>query len=208
MITFLKGLVVGVQRLNKKVVLYLDVQGVGYEIQIIPRLQSDIPVAGETTQVFTHLQVREDQWTLFGFSSIVERDLFRQLISVSGIGAQSAMALLNTLETQDLVQAIVASNVRLLSQAPGIGKKTAERLALELRAKMSEWRESAGLLTSPGAGPIATVQEDVEMTLLALGYSSREITQALDIVGQQKSLSKNSDVEDWIREAITWLSQQ
>ncbi len=208
MITFLKGLVVGVQRLNKKVVLFLDVQGVGYEIQIIPRLQSDIPPAGEATQVFTHLQVREDQWTLFGFSSIVERDLFRQLISVSGIGAQSAMALLNTLQTQDLVQAIVASNVRLLSQAPGIGKKTAERLALELRAKMSEWRESAGLLTAPGAGPVATIQEDVEMTLLALGYSSREITQALDIVGQQKSLSKNSDVEDWIREAITWLSQQ
>jgi holliday junction DNA helicase RuvA len=207
MITFLKGQVVGVQRLSNKVMLFLEVQGVGYEVQIVPRLQSDIPPAGEQTQVFTHLQVREDQWTLFGFSSIVERDLFRQLISVSGIGAQSALALLNSLEASDLVQAIVASNVRLLSQAPGIGKKTAERLALELRAKMAEWRESAGLLTAPGAGPVATVQEDVEMTLLALGYSSHEITQALDMVGQQKSLSKTADVEDWIREAITWLSR-
>jgi len=208
MITFLKGLVVGIQRLNKKVMLVLDVQGIGYEIQIVPRLQSDIPPAGEVAQVFTHLQVREDQWTLFGFSSIVERDLFRQLISVSGVGAQSALALLNTLAAQDLVQAIVASNVRLLSQAPGIGKKTAERLSLELRAKMSEWRASVGLLTAPGAGPVATIQEDVEMTLLALGYSSREITEALDVVGQQTSLSKSADVEDWIREAITWLSQQ
>ncbi|NJN29810.1 MAG: Holliday junction branch migration protein RuvA [Synechococcales cyanobacterium RM1_1_8] len=207
MITFLKGVVVGIQRANSRVMLFLDVQGVGYEVQIVPRLQSDIPIAGETTQVFTHLQVREDQWTLFGFSSIVERDLFRQIIGVSGVGAQSALALLNTLPTADLVQAIVASNVRLLSQAPGIGKKTAERLALELRAKLTEWRESAGLLTAPGAGPVATVQEDVEMTLLALGYSSQEIVQALDAVGQQKSLSKTADVEDWIREAITWLSQ-
>jgi holliday junction DNA helicase RuvA len=208
MITFLKGQVVGVQRLSNKVMLFLEVQGVGYEVQILPRLQSDIPPAGEQTQVFTHLQVREDLWTLFGFSSIVERDLFRQLIGVSGIGAQSALALLNSLEASDLVQAIVASNVRLLSQAPGIGKKTAERLALELRAKLAEWRESAGLLTAPGAGPVATVQEDVEMTLLALGYSSREIGQALETVGQQKSLSKSADAEDWIREAITWLSQQ
>lgn len=208
MITFLKGTVVGLQRLNGKVMLYLDVSGVGYEIQIVPRLQSSLPEVGDSAQVFTHLQVREDQWTLFGFSSIVERDLFRQLISVSGIGAQSGMALLNSLETTDLVQAIVASNIRLLSQAPGIGQKTAERISLELRAKLAEWRESVGLLTAPSAGPIATIQEDVEMTLLALGYSSREITQALEGVGQLKSLSKRADGEDWLREAISWLSQE
>ncbi len=208
MIGFLQGTVVGVQRLNNRVILLINVGGVGYEIQIVPRLMQQLPSAGDDCQVFTHLQIRDDQWTLYGFSSLAERDLFRQLISVSGIGAQSGIALLNTLELTELVQAIVSSNVRMLSQAPGVGKKTAERLSLELRAKLAEWRESAGLLTAPAAGPVATIQEDVEMTLLALGYSSKEITQALDMVGQQTSLAKNADAEDWIREAIAYLSQQ
>ncbi len=208
MIGFLQGTVAGVQRLNNRVILLLNVSGVGYEIQIVPRLMPEIPAAGQECQLFIHLQVREDQWTLYGFGSIAERDLFRQLISVSGIGAQSGIALLNTLELKELVQAIVSNNVRLLSQAPGVGKKTAERISLELRAKLAEWRESVGLLTSPGAGPVSEIQEDVEMTLLALGYSSREIMEAIATVGQQTSLAKNADVEDWIREAIAYLSQQ
>ncbi len=207
MIGFLKGTVVGIQRLSNRVILLINVSGVGYEIQIVPRLMQDLPSTGDECQVFTHLQVREDQWTLFGFASLAERDLFRQLISVSGIGAQMGIALLNTLELTELVQAIVSSNVRLLSQAPGVGKKTAERISLELRAKLAEWRESVGLLTAPAAGPVASIQEDVEMTLLALGYSSREIVQALDMVGQQTGLAKNANAEDWIREAIAYLSR-
>ncbi|NJR69186.1 MAG: Holliday junction branch migration protein RuvA [Synechococcales cyanobacterium CRU_2_2] len=207
MIGFLNGTIVGVQRLSNRVILLMNVGGVGYEVQIVPRLMQTLPSAGDECQVFTHLQVREDQWTLFGFASLAERDLFRQLISVSGIGAQMAIALLNTLELTELVQAIVSSNVRLLSQAPGVGKKTAERISLELRAKLAEWRESVGLLTAPAAGPVASIQEDVEMTLLALGYSSREIVQALDAVGQQTGLAKNANAEDWIREAIAYLSR-
>jgi len=207
MIGFLKGAVAGIQKQGNRVILTLDVNQVGYDVQIVPRLLQQIPEMGELVQLFTHLQLREDQFTLFGFGSGAERDLFRQLISVSGVGPQLAMALLDTLGMADLVQAIVVGNTRLLSKTPGVGTKTAERIALELRTKLAEWREQSGMVTLPAAGPAGTVQEDVEMTLLALGYSNSEITKALKAVGQTATLAKNADAEAWIREAIAWLSK-
>ncbi|HIK16743.1 MAG TPA: Holliday junction branch migration protein RuvA [Leptolyngbyaceae cyanobacterium M33_DOE_097] len=207
MIGFLKGAIAGIQKQGNRVILTLDVNQVGYDVQIVPRLLQQIPEMGELLQLFTHLQLREDQFTLFGFGSVAERDLFRQLISVSGVGPQLAMALLDTLGMADLVQAIVVGNTRLLSKTPGVGSKTAERIALELRTKLAEWREQSGMVTLPAAGPAGTVQEDVEMTLLALGYSNSEITKALKAVGQTAALAKSADAEAWIREAIAWLSK-
>ena len=116
------------------------------------------------------------------------------------------MALLDALEFPELVQAIVSGNTRLLSKAPGVGNKTAERLSLELRNQLSLWREQSGLVTAPSSTPISMIQEDVEMTLLALGYTSKEILQALQSIGTTTTLSKNADAEAWIREAIAWLS--
>ena len=172
-----------------------------------PVCDSSSPPADETMQVFTHLQVREDQQILYGFATAAERDLFRQLIAVSGIGPQLALALIDTLGLQDLVQAIVSSNTRCLAQTPGVGTKTAERIALELKTKLSEWRDRSGLETLPAAGPITAIQEDVEMTLLALGYTTQEVSKALQAVGQNTALAKNADAEAWIRAAIAWLSQ-
>ncbi len=179
----------------------------GYDVQITSRHWQQLPPLGDITQVFTHLNVREDQMTLFGFAASAERDLFRQLISVSGIGPQLAMALLDTLSLQELVSAIVSGNTRLLSRTPGVGSKTAERIALELKTKLSEWRNQVGLSAQPGSGPGFDIQEDVEMTLLALGYSNSEITKALNTVGQSATLSKTADAEEWIRRSIAWLSQ-
>jgi holliday junction DNA helicase RuvA len=207
MIGYLKGIVASTQKNNNRVVLTLEVNQVGYDLQIAPRLLQSLPPVGEMAQVFTHLQVREDQMILFGFESAAERDLFRQLVSVSGIGAQLALALLDTLGLQDLVQAIVSGNTRMLSRTPGVGAKTAERIALELKTKLAEWRQQAGLTSLPSAGPATNIQEDVEMTLLALGYTNSEIMQALQAVGQSSSLSKTSEPEAWIRQAIAWLSQ-
>jgi holliday junction DNA helicase RuvA len=208
LISYLKGTVVSVQKItNQRVMLTLEVNQIGYELQIVPRLMQSLPAADETMQVFTHMQTREDQTVLFGFASAAERDLFRQLTSVSGVGPQLGLALLDTLGLQDLVQAIVISNTRLLSKTPGVGTKTAERIALELKTKLAEWRMQSGLSTVPDAAPATTIQEDVEMTLLALGYTSGEITQALRAVGQKTALSKTANAEDWIREAIAWLSQ-
>ena len=208
MIGYLKGTLIGTQKISSsRTILTLEVNQVGYDLQIVPRLLQELPVMGETVQVFTHLQIRDDQAILFGFGSAAERDLFRQLVGVSGIGPQLAIALLDGLALPDLVRAIVAGNTRLLSQTPGVGKKTAERIALELKTKLAEWRQQSCLAAAPAAGPTPAIQEDVELTLLALGYTSREILQAMQAVGEKTTLSKNADAEAWIRESIAWLSQ-
>ncbi|MGB3513170.1 MAG: Holliday junction branch migration protein RuvA [Microcoleaceae cyanobacterium] len=206
MINYLKGTVSDVHKGSSlRVTLILEVNQIGYEVQILPRLTQNLQV-GEQVQVFTHQQVREDQMVLYGFGIAAERDLFRQLVSVSGIGAQLAIALLDTLELPDLVQAIVGGNTRVLAKTPGVGPKTAERIALELKNKLAQWRQDVGLSTSVPVGVLPAIQEEVEMTLLALGYTGTEVIQALQAVNKDAKMSKNTNAEDWIREAISWLS--
>jgi Holliday junction DNA helicase RuvA len=210
MISYLKGTVATIQKSSgNRVTLVLDVNQIGYELQIPRRLSQEIQAAsGGIVQVFTHLQIREDQQILYGFASAAERDLFRQLISVSGIGAQLAIALIDTLGLPNLVQAIVTGNIRALAKTPGVGNKTAERIALELKTKLAEWRQLAGVATPASAtGPAPAILEDVEMTLLALGYENSEISQALESVSQDTLVAKSTNAEDWIRSAIAWLSQ-
>ncbi|MDJ0554587.1 MAG: Holliday junction branch migration protein RuvA [Microcoleaceae cyanobacterium MO_207.B10] len=206
MINYLKGTIADVHKgSGPRVTLILEVNQIGYEIQILPRLTESLQI-GEQLQVFTHQQVREDQIVLYGFGVAAERDLFRQLVSVSGIGAQLAIALLDTLQLPNLVQAIVGGNTRVLAKTPGVGPKTAERIALELKNKLSQWRHDAGLTASVPVGVTSAIQEEVEMTLLALGYTGTEVIQALQAVSQDAKMSKNPNAEDWIREAISWLS--
>lgn len=119
----------------------------GYDLQVPSRLAKQLPEIGGEVQIFTHYQIREEVPMLYGFGSPGERDVFRHLLGVSGVGAALAIALLDTLELPDLVQAIITANVQILIQAPGVGKKTAERLCLELKNKLIEWRKSAGFLS-------------------------------------------------------------
>ncbi|AMW31021.1 Holliday junction branch migration protein RuvA [Arthrospira platensis] len=206
MIGYLNGTVAGIyKKTGNRVILYLDVNGVGYELQILPRMQNLDAKTGENLQVFTHLQVRDDLMVLYGFSSMAERDLFRQLVSVSGIGMQLAIALLDTLELPDLVQAIVGGNTGILTKTPGVGKKTAERITLELKTKLSEWRKQAGLPTVSTSNLSAEIQEEVEMSLLALGYTSSEVMQALTAITSHPNLAENNSAEDWIKYAISIL---
>ena len=209
MINYLQGKAVEVVKSpNNRVMLILDVNQVGYEVQIPSRLARKLSGDSSEVQIFTHLQVREDQQILYGFASAAERDLFRQLISVSGIGTQLAIALIDTLGLPDLVQAIVTNNVRVLSKTPGVGKKTAERISLELKSKLAQWRQDVGIAISVApATPSVAALEDVEMTLLALGYTNDEIEQAISVLSQDNQLLKNPNVEDWIKSAITWLSE-
>lgn len=210
MISYLKGTVASIQKsTGNRVTLILEVNQIGYELQIPRRLSQELQVASpEVVQVYTHLQIREEQQVLYGFATAAERDLFRQLIGVSGIGAQLAIALIDTLGLPNLVQAIVTGNIRALSKTPGVGNKTAERIALELKTKLAEWRQLAGVATPATAtGPSPSILEDVEMTLLALGYENTEIAQALDAISQDSLLAKNPNAEEWIRSAIAWLSQ-
>jgi holliday junction DNA helicase RuvA len=203
MINYLKGIAIEIQTpTSTRTNLILDVNQVGYELQIPQRMIIEVKIDVEI-KVFTHQQVREDSISLYGFSSAAERDLFRQLISVSGVGASLAIALLDKLGLADTVNAIVTSNIQRLSTAPGVGKKTAERLALELRTKLGQWRVAAGLSTTlPMANLNPSIQAEVEMTLLALGYTHDEISVALQAIAQDSLISKSSNIEDWLRLAI------
>ncbi|MGB2924772.1 MAG: Holliday junction branch migration protein RuvA [Limnothrix sp.] len=208
MFSYLKGKAIAVQRnVQNRAFLILEVGGIGYEIQIPGRVAQGISISGEALlQVFIHYQQREDAVTLFGFESLAERDLFRQLIGVTGIGAQSAIALLDTLSLSELVQAIITENHKLLAKAPGVGKKTAERIALELQTKLSQWREHTGLPLADVNSPQGNILEDLEMTLLALGYDHGEIAGAVNQLSQDSLLQKNPNADEWIRQAIALLS--
>jgi len=211
MISYLKGKIVEVAKnSNNRFFLILEVQGTGYEIQIPSRLNREISQnIDQDQQIFTHLQIREDQQILYGFSNSTQRDLFRQLISVSGIGTQLAIALIDTFEISELVQAIVTNNTQLLIKTPGVGKKTAERISLELKTKLSQWRSVAGITTSTRENmPSLEILEDVELTLLALGYTNEEIDSVISILSKDQLLMKNPTVEEWIRSAIAWLSNK
>jgi holliday junction DNA helicase RuvA len=207
MISYLKGIAVQTQTPSTtKSILVLDVNHVGYELQVPQRMILGLVMNAEI-QIFTHQQVREDQISLYGFSSAAERDLFRQLISVSGVGASLAIALLDKLGLADTVAAIVTSNIQQLSSAPGVGKKTAERLALELRSKLGQWRIASGLSESlPLTSLDTTMQAEVEMTLLALGYTNDEIRHALQAISQDSLMIKSQNIEDWLRLAIASIA--
>ncbi|WP_373545379.1 Holliday junction branch migration protein RuvA [Chamaesiphon sp.] len=207
MISYLKGTAIQMQTpANNRAILVLEVNQVGYELQVPQRMILEV-VPSQEIQVFTHQQVREDQISLYGFSSAAERDLFRQLISVSGVGASLAIALLDKLGLADTVSAIVTSNIQRLSTAPGVGKKTAERLALELRSKLGQWRVASGLIEAlPLTSLNSTMQAEVEMTLLALGYTNDEIRQALQAISQDSLMVKSQNIEDWLRLAISSIA--
>ena len=214
-IAYLKGNIIEVAKnFSNRMILVLDVNNIGYEIQITPRFSHQLTTENpETLQVFTHLQIQEDRQILYGFASKTERDLFRQLVSVSGIGMQLAIALLDTLGITDLVTAIVTSNIPVLTKTPGVGKKTAERIALELKSKLSEWKDIPSVEVSSevtaaqkSTMPKPEILEDLEMTLSALGYSNEEISQAIAAISQDNLLIKNPNVEEWLRSAISWLS--
>jgi Holliday junction DNA helicase RuvA len=208
MISYLKGVLADIQKPgNHKIIVTLEVNQIGYDLQVAARQLASLPPIGEVMQLFSHLQIRDDQIVLFGFGKREERELFRLLISVSGIGPQMALALLDALGDVELVRAIVANNTRLISKAPGVGSKTAERIVLELKTKLETWQEQTGVSLVPAGGPTPSIHEEVETTLAALGYSQSEIYKALQAVSRQTCLQKAADPESWVREAIAWLSQ-
>jgi holliday junction DNA helicase RuvA len=148
---------------------------------------------------------REDSMTLYGFLEEQERELFTLLTSVSGVGPRLALALLDTLGAMELVQAVVRENFRALALTPGVGSKTAQRITLELKSKMEKFRQEAGLGVATGVSIQPQVYEEAQMALLALGFSPKEVAQALQQVSGQ---NPGSAAEEWIRSAIAWLSNR
>ncbi|AGY56319.1 Holliday junction branch migration protein RuvA [Gloeobacter kilaueensis] len=205
MISFLRGQLVEVGPRSGQSWATLEVGGVGYRVWIHARTVRQLPRIGEEVKLFTAFIVREDAMQLFGFLEASERELFDQLISVSGIGPRMGLALLETLAPTELVQAILQGNTRALALAPGIGAKTAQRLALELRTRLSKWREEAGI-AAVGAKADTRIYAEVEMALLALGFAPNETVKALDAIAP--ALAEEQQTEVWLRSAISWLSEE
>lgn len=173
--------------------IVIDVNGVGYEADVSMQTFYNLPPMGESVQLFTQLIIREDAHLLFGFATAEERKTFRQLIKVGGIGAKTALGILSAMTADELAQAVAEEDVKRLSSAPGIGKKTAERMVLELRGKLVAHTVTDGLFA---AAPAADETEDIVSTLLALGYSEREAKAAV------KGVPKGTDVGEGVRLAL------
>ena len=178
--------------------ILVDVNGVGYELEVPMSTFYGLPATGQTVSLSTHLAVREDGHFLYGFATEDERSAFRQLLKVAGIGARTALAVLSGLSVADLAQAIALQESGRLVKIPGIGKKTAERLLLELRDKLPKALPAAHAHAASAAGG---AQGDIANALLALGYNDKEAQAAM------KQLPTDIGVSDGIRAALKLLSK-
>src|SRR5215472_11152400 len=176
--------------------ILLEVSGVGYEVDVPMSTFYNLPTVGEPVILFTHLVVREDAHLLFGFGSENERRAFRQLIKISGIGARTALSVLSGLSVAELAQAVTLQEAGRLTKIPGIGKKTAERLLLELKDKLG-----ADVTTAVGVHRAAPVASDVLNALISLGYSDKEAAHAV------KQLPEGVAVADSIKQALKVLAK-
>ncbi len=174
----------------------VDVSGVGYEIDVPMSTFYNLPASGERITLYIHLAIREDAHLLYGFGSDSERQAFRQLLKVSGIGAKTALSLLSGMSVADLANAIASQETGRLTKVPGIGKKTAERLLLELRDKFST---AVTAVAAANAAPSS--ESDILNALNALGYNDKEATWAV------KQLPADLSVSDGIRQALKLLSK-
>jgi Holliday junction DNA helicase RuvA len=176
--------------------ILVDVAGVAYEVDVPMSTFYNLPATGVAVTLFTHLVVREDAHLLFGFGTEAERRAFRQLNKVNGIGARTALAVLSGLSVGELAQAVTLQESGRLTKIPGIGKKTAERILLELKDKLG-----ADLATGVGVHRAAPASADVLHALLALGYSDKEAAAAV------RGLPEDVALADGIRQALKALSK-
>lgn len=173
----------------------VDVGGVGYEVDVPMSTFCHLPAEGSEITLLTHFIVREDAQLLYGFATAAERQTFRALIRISGVGPRIALAVLSGMSTQDLADAVEQGNATLLTRVPGIGKKTADRLVLELKGKL------AGNAFAPAGGAASAAQADILSALMALGYSEREAQASV------RALPAEVTVSEGIRLALKALAR-
>jgi Holliday junction DNA helicase RuvA len=180
--------------------LMVDVGGVAYELEAPMTAFYELPEVGERVSLFTHLVIRDDAHLLFGFADLQQRDVFRVLLKISGVGPRVALALLSGLTADDLAACVAAGDIAQLTRVPGIGRKTAERLVIELRDRLE---------TLSGVGPDSlnstlSPQQDAVSALMALGYRETEASRAIRAV----EVDGVPAVETLIREALKGLSRE
>jgi holliday junction DNA helicase RuvA len=175
--------------------ILIDCHGVGYEVDVPMSTFYNLPALGEKISLLTHFVVREDAQLLYGFGSASEREAFRQLVKISGIGPRTALSVLSGLSVAELAQAVTAQEAGRIVKVPGIGKKTAERLLLELKGKLG-----ADLPLSGGAA-VGDAASDIQQALMALGYSEKDAAAAL------KALPAGVGVSEGIKLALKALAK-
>jgi Holliday junction DNA helicase RuvA len=201
LISFIKGVLFALEEDNA----IIDVGGVGYHLLIPPRVFPQDKKPGDEVFFYTYLQIKEDSWQLFGFPQKEQLEVFRLLISVSGIGAKLGLAVLNHFSYQEVIALITAGDSRGLSSVPGIGKKIAQRLVLELKdkfKKMNQGQQSEG--TSPGISD-HSINQDVVLALTQLGYSAPEARSAC--IRAYNALGSGADTQELIKGALKLLGK-
>ena len=181
--------------------LIIDVNGLGYELEVPMTTLYRLPAVGEPLTLHTHLVVREDAQLLYGFYDKRDRELFRELIRLNGVGPKLALALMSGLEGDELVRCVQAQDTSALMKVPGVGKKTAERLLVELEDLFKAWESLPGMATlviEPSAGAaVSSAESDAVSALISLGYKPQEASRAVALV-KEDGLSS----EDLIRRAL------
>ena len=176
--------------------ILIDCHGVGYEVDVPMSTFYNLPALGEKTALLTHFVVREDAQILYGFGSASEREAFRQLIKISGVGPRTALSVLSGMSVADLAQAVTEQESGRIIKVPGIGKKTAERLLLELKGKLG-----ADLPLTGAASAVGESASDIQQALMALGYSEKDAAAAL------KALPQGVGVSEGIKLALKALAR-
>lgn len=195
------GRIAGTIILSQPPQLMIDCNGVGYEIEAPMSVFFDLPPVGKPVVLFTHLIVRDDAHLLFGFSSLSQRAMFRELIRVSGVGAKVAIGILSGLSAEDFTRCIADSDVATLTRLPGIGKKTAERLIVEMKDRLQKLPSESGIPSAPGGGSAGDSNQGQAIAALeALGFKNAEARKMV------KSASGDS-VEEIIRDALKAMSK-
>lgn len=202
MIGWLEGTVRHLNQRGHRFFVTIACSGIGYEVQLLPSTRQNIHLSHQLER-WIHQVVSDDSLQLFGFESVAERDLFRELINVNGVGPQAAMALLDACGLDALIQALINSDVKTLCRAQGVGRKTAERLALELKSKLMD--SSRTFRFEPTDGD--QMPPDLIVTLETLGYESREIQAALQQLSNRGTPLEHADSEAWLRACIKLMSE-
>ena len=193
MIASLEGIIDAVSKDS----LIVNVNGIGFKVAVTTSVLSEMGITGREVKLYTHFHVREDDMSLFGFGSLDELKLFETLISVSGLGPKTGMAMLSAMSADQVAMAIASGSVEILTTIPGIGKKTADRLILELKDKVG------GVMISSPAGKAAQENADVVSALVSLGYSVQETTKAVNALPSGKKLT----LENKVKLALQYLGK-
>ena len=184
--------------------ILLDVNGVGYELEVPMTTLYQLPAAGENCTLYTHLVVREDAQLLYGFFNKQQRDFFRELIRLNGVGPKLALALMSSLEVNEMIACVQAEDIKRLMKVPGVGKKTAERLLVELKDRFKAWETSpsmGSLVIDMPVDAASDAKQDAISALESLGFKSQEASKAIAAI-------KDSDLtsEQLIRMALKGMA--